>query len=191
MAGPKIILFPKVYLSSPTHTWDSKLFRSHNSKPKTCIKWPLAAQEIGSIVIKASNFPHKFDPFITILLWSIYFSSTKWPLCARTGPVLGQCCQHRPSIGPVLACLQGSGFMQVSLLHICVDLNSCRHGSSGPDFIKQDQGVSKKCQIGLKPSMLQPHAWHFVTSSLPQNISHVAAILKVSDQFENIQNFAA
>ena len=23
-------------------------------------------------------------------------------LCARTGPVLGRCCQHRPSIGPVL-----------------------------------------------------------------------------------------
>ena len=25
------------------------------------------------------------------------------PLCASTGPVLGRCCQHRPSTGPVLA----------------------------------------------------------------------------------------
>ena len=29
------------------------------------------------------------------------------PDCARTGPVLVRCWQHKPSTGPVLACLQG------------------------------------------------------------------------------------
>ena len=30
-------------------------------------------------------------------------------LCARTGPILGRCWPHRPSTGPVLACLQSRG----------------------------------------------------------------------------------
>ena len=32
-----------------------------------------------------------------------YYSPVNMLLCASTGPVLGRCCQHRTSIGPVLA----------------------------------------------------------------------------------------
>ena len=65
------------------------------------------------------------------------FIPIKMLLCASTGPVLDQCCQHRPSTDPVLptnGCLQGyeakimqcvkpfciKSFFRVSTLHLFI-----------------------------------------------------------------------
>ena len=47
----------------------------------------------GLNVIRTSNFIDDLSDIV----------SPKTPLYASTGPVLGRCCQHRPSTGPVLA----------------------------------------------------------------------------------------
>ena len=62
-----------------------------------------------------------------------------------------------------------------------------QNNTPGPHFSKEDQDLSPNVehfQIGLKPAILQLHAWNFVTSSLSQNVKHVAEILQVLDQFD-------
>ena len=67
---------------------------------------------------------------------------TDWitmPLCARTGPVLGRCCQHQPRTGPLLACLQGCYFSDTWISGAGFYLDEARLDdavSSDPDTCK-------------------------------------------------------
>ena len=61
---------------------------------------PNGKKPIIELMMTWSNYAYRYT---TLYLINIHHIPINIPVCASTGPVLGRCCQHRTSTGPVLA----------------------------------------------------------------------------------------